>query len=59
LPGYTYDRQYRVHHMGAGDVTLPDQVFEHMALWDRADMPFPALDRAGRSVEIKLCDTDA
>lgn len=56
---YTYHRQYRAHHCGAGDVTIPDQVFEHQSLWDRADMAFPAIDRDGRAVEIRLCETDA
>lgn len=56
---YTYEHGHIVHHCRAGAVTIPDQVAGNMALWDRADMPFPALDRDGNPVVILLGDTDA
>lgn len=59
MASYTYHRQYRAHHLTAGDVMLPDQVYERQAVWDQADMPFPAVTAAGETVLILLRETDA
>lgn len=55
----TYDRGYTVHSIRYGDVRIPDQVYERMALWDQIGMPVPAIQENGRVVEILLTETDA
>jgi len=56
---YTYALAYQVEHCPLGCVTIPDQVIAHMAAWDAAAMPIPAIDLNGQIVDIMLCDTDA
>jgi hypothetical protein len=55
----TYKLEYMVWHVTHGDVMIPDQVVERMALWDQVGMPVPAITEWGKVVEIYLMETDA